>query len=78
VAGQVLEISKHETAVRAGQAEHAGQGARIYRFPSRAQVTFPRAKVPVRPRIWFRTYLLINIAIGMLVWLAWFVWHLMH
>jgi hypothetical protein len=79
VAGQVLDISKHETPVRAAaSSEHAGQGARIYRFPSQAQMAFPRAKVPMRPRTWIRTYLLIDIAIGLLVWLGWFVWHLMH
>ncbi len=73
-----MDISKHDTAVTAGRPAPPGQNARLYRFPSRAQVILPQPRMTVRPRTWFRTHLMLEIALGLIVWLLWFVWHLMN
>jgi hypothetical protein len=75
---QVLDISKHEITIRTtARSARAGQVARLYRFPSRAPVTLPPPKARKRPSQ-FRIHLAVEITIGLLFWLTWFVWHLMH
>jgi hypothetical protein len=79
VACQVLDISKHENTIRAiARTEPAGKGARLYRFPSRAQVILPCAEVSRKRPSHFRIHLAVEITIGMMFWLIWFIWRLTH
>jgi hypothetical protein len=78
VACQVLEISKHENTIRAtAPSEHARQGARLYRFPSRVPVILPRANA-AKKSSHFRIHLAVEITIGVMFWLIWFIWRLTH
>jgi hypothetical protein len=76
VTGQVLDISKHETTVRATPAGLSGQRARIYRFPSKpaAAPPPPNFKEETGRRIRYSPGL--ELAIGLVFWLIWFIWHL--
>ena len=81
VAGQVLEISKHDNAARAPQEPGTGRTARIYRFPaSKVAIPAPPPELPAprRRKSHFRLHLMIEITLGLMLWLAWFIWHLVR
>jgi hypothetical protein len=79
VAGQVLDISKHENTIRAiAFTERAGRSARLYRFPSREQATLPCAPAARRRPSELRIHLAVEITIGLMFWLIWFIWRLTH
>ena len=78
MAGQVLDISKHESTVRGTPSELVGRQARVYRFPSKTALP-PPPRAPRRKRLSnFRIHLAVEIAIGLFFWLVWFIWHLMQ
>lgn len=70
---QVLEITKHENRMRTSRPYRDGMGARVYRFPSRGA-----ASQDAPPASRFRLHLALELAIGLAVWLTWFLWHLAH
>jgi hypothetical protein len=79
LAGQVLEISKHESTAKTRPSGLTGQCARVYRFPSRTVAVVPAPPIPKRRRVSnFRIHLVVELTIGLLFWLVWFIWHLMH
>ena len=78
MAGQVLDISKHESAMRDTPSVLVGRRARIYQFPSTTAVA-PAAPVPKRKRLSnFRIHLAVELTVGLFFWLVWFIWHLMQ
>jgi hypothetical protein len=76
VSGQVLDISKHESTGSSAPSELAGRRARIYRFPSKpaAAPPPPDSKEDTGQRIRYSPGL--ELAIGLVFWLIWFIWHL--
>jgi hypothetical protein len=96
VAGQVLDISKHENVVhperrqspvlQPASAQH--RTARVYSFPSPTPqpaaaasiaATQPNAALaPQATKQTWRARLAIELAIGFMVWLIWFWWHMLH
>jgi hypothetical protein len=77
VAGQVMDISKHETSARLPQAQRPGIPARLYRFPAgKSVLTIPPSAPPPARRSKLRLHLMVEVAIGLLIWLIWFIWHL--
>jgi hypothetical protein len=76
VAGQVLDISKHESAVKSAPSGLAGQRARIYRFPSKpaAAPPPPDSKEDTENQIRYSPGL--ELVLGLVFWLIWFIWHL--
>jgi hypothetical protein len=85
VAGQVLDISKHENIARSERPARAAaekRSARLYRFPSPAHEAnkvgpAPKAKAQRIPGTW-RSRLAIELAIGFTMWLIWFWWRMLH
>jgi hypothetical protein len=78
VAGQVLDISKHDNAARTPQPQSAGRSARIYRFPA-SKIAIPTPPpAPARRTSNLRLHLMIEIGVGLLLWFVWFIWHLLH
>jgi hypothetical protein len=75
VAGRVLDISKHETTMKAAPAV-SGQRARVYRFPSKpsAAPPPPNSKEDTGQRIRYSPGL--ELVLGLAFWLIWFIWHL--
>jgi hypothetical protein len=78
VAGQVLDISKHESTVRTSRPQGAGKRARVYRFPAGKSELLPAPAAAIGKKSNFRVHVVVEIAIGLLFWLIWFVWHLLH
>lgn len=78
LAGQVLDISKHESTVRVTPSVLVGHRARVYRFPSKTPNVPPRPlPASKRKRLSnFRIHLAVEITIGLFFWLVWFVLHL--
>jgi hypothetical protein len=79
LAGQLLEISKHESAVRVvAPPVIVGKYARVYLFPSR-KAAAPPPCLPKRTHVSnFRIHLVVELTIGLFFWLVWFVLHLMR
>jgi hypothetical protein len=79
LAGQLLEISKHENTVRVvGPPVVVGKSARVYLFPSKIAVA-PPLRPPKRKHVSnFRIHLVVELTIGLFFWLVWFILHLMH
>jgi hypothetical protein len=85
VAGQVLDISKHENAVARDAAWRAsrtvsrtasgGKRARIYSFPAPAAAV---SNAPEAPKRRLRLHLAVELAIGFMLWLSWYIWHHLH
>ena len=76
VAGQVLEISKQGNVA---PTPRPGRPAQVYRFPSsKPESDVPATSAVAAPRLSFRMQLAIELGLGMLVWMLWFGWHLMH
>jgi hypothetical protein len=82
VAGQVLEISKHDNTSTARQLAHSGRTARLYRFPSlpplAAAAQKPQNVAPKAPERRFQLHLAVEVAIGLVVWLIWLLWRTFH
>lgn len=82
MAGQVLEISKHENTVTTAAQGRPGGRARIYRFPDRTPLLgseLPAVTADQRSlRRLFHLHLAAEVGIGLTVWLVWFLWHLLH
>ena len=80
MAGQLLEISKHENTLRATPSGLAGRRARIYQFPFKAPALPAQPSLtPRRKRLSnLRIHLAVEIAVGLFLWLAWFVLHLIR
>jgi hypothetical protein len=79
VAGQLLEISRHENTVRVvAPPVVVGKCARVYQFPSKT-VLAPPPPPPKRKHVSnFRIHLVVELTIGLFFWMVWFVLHLMH
>jgi hypothetical protein len=80
VAGQVLDISKHENAVARDPAWRttrtaSGKRARIYSFPAPAAAV---SNAPEAPKRRLRLHLAVELAIGFMLWLSWYIWHHLH
>ena len=74
MAGQLLDISKHNNLVRSSQpVTSAGRRARVYRFPAGEALVDPLER-----KHHVHSQLTAQIGIGLMVWLIWFVWHLTH
>src|SRR5271165_4511740 len=78
VVGPVLDISKHEITCKKTSAGQLRTQARLYRFPSPAPLPCQATKTTVVSRNRFRFHLAIELAIGLVVWLLWFCWHVAH
>lgn len=77
MAGQVLDISKHENSARTLPPQRPGRTARIYRFPAGKCIMPATPAAPARKSN-LRTHLIVEVAIGLLLWLIWFIWHLLN
>jgi hypothetical protein len=81
LAGQLLEISRHEDTVRViPPPVVVGKCARVYQFPSKTAVAPPPpTPIPKRKQVSnFCIHLVVELTIGLFFWLVWFVLHLMH
>lgn len=77
--GQVLDISKHENTVRTPHPQGPGRSARLYRFPAGKCVMPVPPPPPVHSRKFkIRLHLMIELTIGLMLWLIWFIWRLTH
>jgi hypothetical protein len=83
VAGQVPEISKHESTTRSARPQTLDGRGRLYVFPS-ATVAAGASMIPesgsaaAAPKSRFRAHLAVELAIGIILWLLWFTWRLLH
>lgn len=82
VAGQVLDISKHDNTARKAPVKLAGKRARLYPFPAPAAVAEPPVSAVEQPeplpRSRFRLHLAVELGVGLFLWLLWYAWHLLH
>ncbi len=79
MAGQLLEISKHESPGRfVAPPVVVGKSARVYLFPSKMAVA-PPPRLPKKKHVSnFRIHLVVELTIGLFFWMVWFVWHLVQ
>ena len=79
MSAQVLEISKHDGVAQGARTGSSGRRARLYRFPSRTEVAQAQVEATIQPpKSRFRMRLAIEVAIGLAVWLTWFLWQHLH
>ena len=79
MAARVLEISRHEGTANTAQTAYPRRPARVYRFPAPAAVVHGHVdREGAHRHNPLRMHLAIELAIGVTIWLTWYLWRLAH